>query len=99
MRGVSRDLRVVKAKTSEGLVARLLTVGIVCIVVVLISESSGAFLQNSRTGPPRRARRWCCCRPFPFSNAFSNLVSEATFKFNINLFSRPKIVKLILLGS
>ena len=46
--GVSRDLPVVKVKISEGLVARLLMVGIVHIVVVLISKSSGAFLQNSQ---------------------------------------------------
>ena len=44
---VSKDLPVVKMKISEGLVAKLLTVGIVRIVVVLISESLGAFLQNS----------------------------------------------------
>ena len=44
----------VKAKTSEGLVAKLLTVGIVHIVVILISESSGAFLQKSHArGRPR----------------------------------------------
>ena len=86
MRGVSRDLPVVKVKTSEGLVARLLMVGIVRIVVVLISESSGAFLQNSQrarappalghTGPPRRAGPLDCraelitAGPFSFSKHF-----------------------------
>ena len=39
--GDPRDLPLVKAKTSEGLVAKLLEVGIVRIAVVLISESSG----------------------------------------------------------
>ena len=54
MRRDPRDLPVVKVKTSEGLVARLLMVGIVHIVVVLISESSGTFLQNNHAcGPPR----------------------------------------------
>ena len=46
--GGSRDLLVVKAKTFEGLVVKLLTVGIVRIVVVLISKSSGGFLQSRR---------------------------------------------------
>ena len=41
-------------KTSKGLVARLLMVGIVCIVVVLISESSGAFCKTANAhGRPR----------------------------------------------
>ena len=36
----------VKVKTSKGLVARLLTVGIVRIVVMLLSKSTGAFLRS-----------------------------------------------------
>ena len=39
-----------------------------------------------------------CHRSFSFSKAFSNLVSKQTCKFNINLCSWPKIMKLILLG-
>ena len=52
-RGVSRDLHVVKAKIFEGLVAKLLTIGIVRIVVVLISKSSGVFckIANARGRP------------------------------------------------
>ena len=36
----------VKVKTSEGVVARLLMVGIVRIVVMLLSKRTGAFLQS-----------------------------------------------------
>ena len=49
MRRDPSDLPMVKAKTSKGLVAKLLMVGIVRIVVVLISKSSGAFLQSHRS--------------------------------------------------
>ena len=44
--GIPRDLPMIKVKTSEGLVARLLTVGIVRIVVMLLSKSTVAFLQS-----------------------------------------------------
>ena len=80
MHGVSRDLPVVKEKISEGLVAKLPTVGIVRIVVILISESSGAFLQNSqcvsahpalgRTGPPGLLGRMLATVPFCFLKYF-----------------------------
>jgi len=43
----------VEVKTSEGMVARLLMEGILCIVVMLLSKSSGAFLQSRhRARPP-----------------------------------------------
>ena len=49
----------VKAKISEGLVAKLLMVEIVRIIVVLIYESSGAFLQNSHgRGRPGLGPYW-----------------------------------------
>ena len=44
--GIPRDLPVVKVEISEGIVARLLMVGIVLIVVMLLSKSTGAFLQS-----------------------------------------------------
>ena len=47
------DLSVVKVKTSEGLVARLLTVG---IVVMLLSKSTRAFLQSRHRA--RASRPW-----------------------------------------
>ena len=47
----------VKAKTSEGLIAKLLTEGIMRIAVVLISKSSGAFFAKR----PTRGR---CARPW-----------------------------------
>ena len=60
------DLPVVKAKIFEGLFENPLLVGIVCIVVMLLSKSSEAFLQSrcrarvplalGLTGLPRRAR-------------------------------------------
>ena len=69
---IPRDLPIVKVETLEGLFAKPLSVGIVCIVVMLLSKSSGAFLQSrrrvrapsalGRVGPSRRARnhtsRW-----------------------------------------
>ena len=82
----------VKEKTSEGLVAKLLMVGIVRIVVMLLSKSTGAFLQSH--GHVRASRPWAmlghrdargnraCAgpnashQPFLFSKAFSNLVSK-----------------------
>ena len=89
MHGDSMDLPMVKAKISEGLVAKLLTVRIVCIVVVLISESSGAFLQNGQhtreppafrhTGLLHRAGLSGLKGFLPalsFSNVFSNLFSK-----------------------
>ena len=46
----------VKMETSEGLFAKLLSVGIVRIVVMLLSKSLGAFLQSRRRA---RASRPC----------------------------------------
>ena len=46
----------VKVKTSDGLAARLLTVGIVHIVVMLLSKRTGAFLQIRRRA--RASRPW-----------------------------------------
>ena len=80
MRGVSRDLPVVKMKTSEGLVARLLMVGIVRIVPrnKLIDQclfyKIASAREGSRVGPPARPN--ACHRPFLFSKVFSNLVSK-----------------------
>jgi len=54
--GIPMDLHVVKVKTSKGLVARLLTVGIVRIVIMLLSKSMGAFLQSRRRA--RASRPW-----------------------------------------
>ena len=46
----------VKVKTSEGLVARLLMVGIVLIVVMLLSKSTGTFVQSHHRA--RAPRPW-----------------------------------------
>ena len=56
VRVASMDLPVVKAKISKGLVAKLMTVGIVRIVVVLISESLVTFLQSRHRA--RAFRPW-----------------------------------------
>ena len=57
--GIPRDLSMVKVKTSEGLVVRLLMVGIVRIVVMLLSKSTGVFYKAAiARGPPSLGSCW-----------------------------------------
>ena len=70
----------VKVKTSEGLVARLLTVGIVHIVPCNKLIDQGLFYKIASTREGSRvgllAGPNACHRSFLFSKAFSNLVSK-----------------------
>jgi len=80
--GIPKDLPVVKVETAEGLFVKPLSVGIVRIVVMLLSKSSGAFLESRRrarapsalshvgprSGPPHWATsaHWAALGSLPF---------------------------------